>query len=626
MIELEIKKNPIDFDLIQFRKHTPKRLTRNIERKIFGLDTETLNGSCKLLADSKGNYVLSESLDYECQKDLDVFLDFLTSHRFRSSHNFFFNLNYDVNAIIKYFDKELLQSLYEDLKIQYNNYTIFFIPKKVFRISKNKHVYKFYDIAQFYKTSLEKASRKYLGLEKYIEIIDREKLGTDKNYWKKRMYSIIRYCINDSKLTSQLGELLNTTLKNAVGLNPCTYMSKASICKEFVRKTVDIPDINKIPRNALKYAFYTYSGGRFEVFKKGFIGNGTLYDINSAYPFTLHNLLDVNKGKWKRVTSLHENADYGFYLVKVFVKYNRISPIGITLKNGIKVYPIIQFATYLTKKELLEYEKYLDYDIIDGWEFYADEIVYPFRDYISKLFELKSKTPKEDYKYDMYKINMNSLSGCFYEKSIRKEPDNNINSEVLKDLLDKSTKISIMSGKLFNPVYATLITADTRINLFKTSIPHFDKTVAYATDSILFEGFVDIPTSKKLGGWGIHTKNKPTIVLKGGIYKIGNELKNRGIKKAKFINTPNGKFDNLFDYIESCPNQLQYPITMNRPLTFIEVLLHHLKHNISDINRFTEMSYNIDLNRDYKRIWDDTFKCGKELFEKSIDSQPLIIA
>ncbi|GAH47393.1 unnamed protein product, partial [marine sediment metagenome] len=221
----------------------------------------------------------------------------------------------------------------------------------------------------------------------------------------------------------------------------------------------------------------------------------------------------------------------------------------------------------------------------------------------------------------------NGLYGLFYQKNIRKEKDIIIDNK----LYENPAPISIIAGKLFNPIYATQITAETRINLFKTCEPYFKDTIAFATDSILFENDVEIETSDKLGDWDIHKKkgvtsrNLPTTVLKGGIYQIGKELKNRGIRKAKFINTPNGKFDNVFDYIKKCPNQTDYPIITERPLTFIEVLLHHLKHDVKDINVFTKMSYNIDLNKDYKRIWNDRFESGKELFEKSIDSTPLIM-
>ena len=621
----DIIRNPIDFDLFEFRKHKLQKLTRNIKRKVHGLDTETLNGYCKLLADGDGNYILSKSINSVSSLDFAKFLNFLTSHRFRSSHNFFFNLNYDVNAIIKYMPKKYLNELYNELHTNYLDTEIFYIPKKVLRLTKNKNVYKFYDIMQFLKGSLESNAKKYFELEKYIVPIDGAQLGTSKVYWHRHLNNIIKYCINDAKLTKRLGDMVNNTIIENLHIYPCTYMSKASLCKEFVRKRVNIPDINKIPRNALKYGFYSYAGGRFEVIKKGNVGKCKLYDINSAYPFTIYNLLDVNNGKWKRVNCMHEKADYGFYIAKIFIKYNTISPIGIPIKAGVIAYPIMHLTKFITKKELLAYEKFIDFEIIDGWEFFSNGELYPFRNFIKHVYKLKQETPKSEYEYDLYKINMNSLSGCFYEKYIRKEDYTNaIEPERLNQLPELPPKISIITGKLFNPIYATLITADTRINLFKSSIGHFSNVVAYATDSILFDGNVEMETNNKLGGWGLQA-NDNTIVLKGGIYKIGKKLKSRGIKRVGNIKTPFGNYDNIFDYIEAQPQEIEYPITMNRPLSFIEVLLHHLKHNIEDINVFTEMTYRINLNKDYKRLWNEDFINGAELFEKSIESTPLMI-
>ena len=125
----DIIRNPIDFDLFEFRKHTLHKLSRNVNRKVHALDTETLNGYCKLIADSESNYQLSKSINSESILDFSKFLSFLTSHRFRSTHNFFFNLNYDVNAIIKYMPKDNLNELYKDLHTTYLDTEIFFIPK-----------------------------------------------------------------------------------------------------------------------------------------------------------------------------------------------------------------------------------------------------------------------------------------------------------------------------------------------------------------------------------------------------------------------------------------------------------------------------------------------------------------
>jgi hypothetical protein len=389
---------------------------------------------------------------------------------------------------------------------------------------------------------------------------------------------------------------------------PNAFTSEAGLTKEFVRTWTEIPDILKVPLGALKYAFYSYSGGRFEVIKKGHIGKCWLYDIKSAYPFHIKDLVDITQGYWKWTRDIHEDASYGFYLIKVYTKYNKISPINITLPNNTICYPMIECYTYITKDELLAYEKYIEYEIIDGWEFFeCDNVRKPFKEYIEHVYHQKENTPKERYEYKTYKILMNGLYGCFFEKH--------------------KTKISpkIKVGKLFNPIYATTITARTRIDLWKAAIPNLQSTVGFATDSILFDKEPDLQVGKNLGDWELE-RTGDTTVLRSGFYKIDDMVKSRGVKKSTRIKTPNGKeFDSLFDYIVAEPLKLIYPVLANRPLSFSEILHKSKTYTLADINIFTDQIYNIDINKDYKRLWERDLTYGAELLTTCLDSEPLVL-
>ena len=604
-----IIKNPIDWDLIRLREYPVHKMTRNIQRQILGIDTETLDGYAKLIAcwtldGDKGESRLIESFE-DC-------MAFLTQRKFRQSSSFFFNLNFDVNAIIKYLPRQNLVELRASRETEYHGARIFYIPKKMLRITKGKKVYCYYDIAQFFEGSLAKSGKRYLGLEKYQEDyqdIDGAILGTSPEYWNTNLEKITRYCLNDCKITAGLGELLSKTLKESIELYPNRYTSKASITKEYVQKTVEIPDILKVPVGALKTFFNAYSGGRFEVLQKGYSGTCSLFDINSAYPYHIENLIDINKGRWIRTRDLHEDADLGAYLVKIRTKYQRITPMPFTLRSGVIAYPVFEAGVYTTKDELLAYEDSIDYEIIDGWEFYADKLVYPFREYIRRVYEFKSQVPKDSYEYSLYKILMNSLYGCFYEKFIE---------------IDALGNKEILSGKLFNPIYATMITALTRIQLFKYAQQNPNEVIGFATDSVIFKGKPDLAVSNNLGDWSKEDSGE-TTVLRSGVYRIDSKLKNRGIKRASALETPYGSFKDIFNYIQSRPFETEYPIIMRRPLTFIEILLKHKKYDLKDINNFVDMEYIININRDHKRHWHDNFESGAEVFSKSIDSNPLIL-
>lgn len=596
MTTTPIIKNHIPFESLVFRRYPLKSLVKNKIKAAVGLDTETLNGYCKLLTTSDGEYKYTASF-------LDC-MEVLTSHRLRDSANFFFNLNYDVNAIIKYLPTENITEMAQRGKTKYLSFSLFYIPRKLFRIITKKHSYRFYDIFQFYDMSLEKASQKYLAEKKYIVPIDPVKLGSSARYWKKHRADILTYCLNDSRLTARLGQLLIDTLTTNLQLQPQSFVSKAAITKEMLRKAVKIPSILDLEPGVISMAFNAYSGGRFEILQKGAIGPASLYDINSAYPSIIRELVDINQGRWIKTKSLHEEAHYGFYLVKLLTNYNTMAPFPFRLPNGVISYPILEKCFFTTKEELLAYEKYIDYEILIGWEYYPDKLIYPFKDYIDKLFALKSQAEPDSYSYQLYKIMANSVYGCFYEKH--------------------KAGLKWMVGKLFNPIYATLITAGTRIEVFDFAMPHRNDTVGFATDSVLLKGSPEIYTSKKLGGWSLQKKGN-TVVLRSGIYKIDDSIKSRGLKKVAHITTPDGEFKDIFDYIRRKPDNTSYTINTMRPLNFREVIQHHKVHCIDDINIFTNVPYVVDINTDYKRLWNDTFSTGGQLFEKTITSEPLLL-
>lgn len=596
---LKIFKGRIDFDLLDFNKYKPYRLTRQHIKNINGLDTETLHGYAKLICDSSGGA--------RAVGEIDDILEFMTQNIFRNAHNFFYNIHFDVNAIIKYLPEQNIRELNESLRTKYKGYSMFYIPRKIFRIICHNHVHKFYDISQFFGGSLESNAKKYLGLEKYIVPIDGKTLGSSADYWREHYEDIVTYCINDCVLTKKLGELLYKTLVHSIGLMPNAFTSEAGLTKEFVRTWTEIPDIGKIPIGALKYAFYTYSGGRFEAVKKGHLGKCTLYDIKSAYPFHIKDLVDTSDGVWKWTRNLHEEATYGFYLVKVYTKYNTISPINITLPNNVICYPMIECVTYKTKDELLAYEPWLEYEIIDGWEFLeSDNARRPFKEYIEHVYHQKEITPKDRYEYKTYKILINGLYGAFFEKHKSKISDR------------------IRVGKLFNPIYATTTTARTRVGVWKYAMQDIKAFAGFATDSALFQGKPDLPTGTKLGDWEVDSVDD-TIVLRVGFYKMGDKLKSRGIKKSANIVTPNGNFPSLFDYIKAYPDQTVYPVMTNRPLSFGEVLHKSKRYTVEDINIFHDQVYNIDINKDYKRIWDHDLERGIDLLTSYVDSEPLVL-
>ena len=111
-------------------------------KPVRGLDTETYQGYAYLICDSEGGYLWIQ--------DIDSALEYLTQRRFRQKHNFFYNLRFDYQAILKWLPESFLFELYSTKSTQYDSYHIKYIPKKLLSITKGKHNSSFYDLAPFF--------------------------------------------------------------------------------------------------------------------------------------------------------------------------------------------------------------------------------------------------------------------------------------------------------------------------------------------------------------------------------------------------------------------------------------------------------------------------------------------
>lgn len=588
--------NNLKFNQITLRRYPNRILTKDLIHTVNALDTETLDGYVKVIADNRGDWIEPDNID-------DLFT-FMTQRKYRNAHNFFYNIRFDYQAVLKHLDHDLIKELYETGKTSYDGYKIKYIPKRLFSLTKQGHSHRFFDLAQFYEMSLEEAASKYVQGVKNVDNLDRNLIGTSRTYWKIHYDEIVKYCIQDSVLTAHLGELLKNTLEEKVKFRAQSFISKAGLSKEYFRKYCDIPEISNIPKGALSMFMQAYSAGRFEVFRKGFIPGCVAIDINSAYAKAITLLPDITKGEWRKVKKWSHKETVGVYLCRINGFHEIAAPHRFRFKNDLIVYPTGEYFTYLTNWEMEVIKDDIDIQVLRGWEFYAMGETYPFKSRMHLLYKLKSKTLKDDYEYDLYKKIMNSLYGSFYEK--RRDGD------------------KWYAGKLFNPIYATLITAWCRMVLWQVIRDYPDYVISCATDGIILDKMPKIRLSKKMGEWSVEGKGD-VVIVRSGLYRIGDKIRERGIRSFQGINTKYGPYDDIFEYILDKPERQCYPIISNRPLNMGECIVHHNKKNLDMMNIFTDQKYTITINKDHKRIWQDTFINGGELFDKEISSKPLLI-
>jgi len=568
-----------------------------------GLDTETYKGYVKLICDDAGNY---KEVD-----DFEQIMQFLTKERFRNHFNWFWNIKFDFESIIKYLDKDELIDLYNDHQIQHYDYTLKFIDRKFFAISlKGASRFYFYDMFGFIETSLNNAAKKYFGEEKLHDVVDSSRLNTDLKYWQDNRDNIIKYCIKDAELTKRIADYFWGLVYKNMEFYPKRPFSKGKIAEEYFLSKCYIPTINDIPKKALEFSYNSYLGGRFELIQKGYFEKCYTYDIKSAYPHIISELIDYSKGKWFRCKTgrINKDAYTGYYLCSIDCLELVFSPFTKKVQ-GLSIYPNGKFKQYLSKTEIEFYRDNfdsVDIKILDGMEFIADEILTPFRDEILKLYKWKETEKDEDVKYAV-KIFMNA----FYGKTIQKSGDLNL------------------TGKVFNPIWGTEITSQTRLKLFKLMLQDIESVIGTSTDSVHSIRPLSTPKTPKLGDFALDFTGEGVYVMSDVYYLWNTETgkskdKIRGFSLSKTKDTEDIKMP-LTKILSTMSKDTIYKYKTKRPYHLGECLLHTKSRKISDLNIFAEIEKSININGDKKRIWDSQFKNGRDCLKRNIQSMPILI-
>lgn len=595
-----------------------------------GYDSETYRGKCKLLCDSKGNYLLDGNF-YDC-------IEFLINDIDDKSHRVFWNMDFDLTAIFKLYeyDDNKIKRLLEGYREKFGNYELTYLRPKFLSIKKGNKTVFIVDLFFMYKTSLNVSSKKYLNDEK-IDKINGKILNESLDYWKENLDDIIKYCIKDCMLTENLGIFLTGKMKQASMKIPKFITSHASFSRQYFMENCKIPSIKWIPINILDIAVSCYYGGRFEVIERGFFKKLISLDINSAYPETISKLPSLKYGKWKVIENQKEVSKkeiIGFYKVHLIIPEKRISPFVIKYK-GIVIFPSGVFEKWITWYEYDLLKKYV-YKFYYGYEYHPyKREYYPFKQAILHLYEMKSfykydKKQKDEVLSWIFKLVMNAVYGCFIER----------HDKILIDESGSEMKITV-AGKMFNPVYASIITARTRWKLLKDSgKKNWKKIVAFHTDSIIVKRFplrMLFKLGKKLGKWSLEKKGKG-IILMSGIYQVGKSVRNRGFStrnQESIKESSEGKKLDWFEVLKEaitkekncseCENVKKCNPSQKIQFKRMKVIksAESIKrwNSLEKANTFIIENKCLDINSDNKREWNRQFIDINDLLTNKISSK-----
>ncbi len=562
--------------------HPPKS-TRLVQRtesvQPIGIDTEAYTtGECFMIATALGDVWTPEQWPH-C-----VF-----NRKYRGQVFVAYNLKYDEGALLQHLSIESLEVLRLKGKVEENGYTYRSIPKKMLSIRRGQNAVTIYDVAGFFGLSLDAAARSFLGRRKSkIPTVDFYPAYVSSN-WNR----IAHYCIRDAELCQELAlELIKRF--ESFGVFPQKLYSTAYMAYQYFASKCDyvtVAEYWRDHRDVLDMAMEAYAGGKFEVTEKG-VDHYWEYDINSAYPYEIANLVDVRGATVIHSTRYQHKAVYAFLQCDITVPSHVYSPVPLKL-GTVNVYPTGRFTRTITKGEY-DYlvEQGAAIEILKGVWLRQDNPTYPYKEEIERLYVEKNKAKQENRKVDYHiiKIFLNSLYGKFVQ------------------LVRQNDKWR--ASACWNPIYGAIITSNTRIRVSRLQGLHHT-CVAVHTDSVLSTSPLPYTESLELGALAFVTEGDG-VILGSGIYQIGKKVKFRGF----------GAKQSMIDMLNT-PERTLY-IRRKSPYSWRQVVMWGWKKEL--INRFEVQTKTLTPDFDRKRLWLYDWETFQDVLDHKVLSMPLQVS
>lgn len=534
------------------------------------------------------------------------------SSGYLNRHYCTYNLKYDSGAVLYRLPDELKYRLWKygsvSVKESGKSFLIEYIPHKLLAFYHQKFFIKIWDIAQYFKMSLAEASETYLHEKGKLDIGTKE---FSVSYVDKNLAEIRNYCLKDAQTCAKLGNYLISKLKE-FGIKTVSLYSAASLSYEYFSSRCSIVTIKRLwdyYRDVVRYAIEAYKGGKFECTARGFFREAWQYDIVSAYPFEIQNLLNITCVRVVDSKDYIPEADYAFLRVRICNENPAVYiPCAVKNSSGVDIYPVGKFYTTITKQEY-DYLKELNIDvkILSGFWLIAAIKTYPYRAIIKKLFAIKALYKGKDaFLYEVSKKMMNS----FYGKTLQMIPEIILDTDNVdrKGVPTGAEKTIYRAGRAFNPIYGAIITANTRIKITRIQNILKNRCLAVHTDSALtLEKLPPAMVSGEIGGFELQTSGVGVLVACGQ-YQIVSGGKDK--PKSAYKGFKPFADEDWLSMLEKHGKKKSFEQDVLHVEGWFEAVS---KGHYDRINVFQREKKIIDLNADTKRIWTEETNAKKLL-------------
>lgn len=433
-----------------------------------------------------------------------------------------FGSSYDVSMILKDLSWKHLMALKKFNKTCWREYDLEHIPHKWLLIKKDGVTAKVYDIHQFFGTSYVKALLKMkVGSEDDIAYLTSEKARRSKFLYSE-IQDIANYWRTELRLGVDLANKLRRVFYDA-GFDVRSWHGPGSLANLAMRRHGVFDAMAQTPVDVRVAARYAFAGGRFEMFRGGYI-QGRIYnaDIHSAYPHFARNLPNLARGTWRR-SRAYEPGKFAVYYIRYRARDRSpltVHPLFQRIGTGEVVWPPACEGWYWGPEAGMVANTD-EAEFLDGWVFDEDdETDRPFtwlKEYYRKRQYLKSIGSPLEF---TFKLIINAVYGQLAQRSG----------------WDRRHRSAPRSHQL---EWAGYITSACRAAVCKVARDCGDKLISIDTDGIYSMGPVDgLTIGSDLGEWETEEFDKG-IFWQSGIYSLCSDGvwvkgKTRGIPKGYY--------------------------------------------------------------------------------------------
>jgi DNA polymerase elongation subunit (family B) len=329
-------------------------------------------------------------------------------------------------------------------------------------------------------------------------------------------------CFVTQRLAKKISDLLENTfftdLKGEQKNLKVKAFYGASAVSSKIMKAYNIDDLSikesEMSRQLKNIFEQAYYGGRAECLKIGTFRNVYKYDINSAYPSVMQNLIRISHFTYNKKPNQDRLKDDGIYNISFnfSVPKNFIMPFPLRHKSGMIFFPKRVKGWYFG----CEINSFLkNYIFQNEW---VDFLLH-----IKEGFEpVYLQSIQEEISHNENYIFGNCIEELYEQRKVFKQSDD-LRAYIIKITLNAMYgKLAQRTGKhqFLNMYYAGYITAKTRSIIYNTSMESYEDIIFFATDCLLSKKKLkNLDVGNELGQWEEKKVNK-AVVLMSGIYEI----------------------------------------------------------------------------------------------------------